>query len=127
MQIVITNKSEDNIDFFVYNYLKNYIIKLFLKIVDRKRLEVFDEYFGIDSFQVLHTAVIGLLVMKNGNNKYIIKINKTTKLFDNYIDVWINAITYGNREIKGYTILLDLFNTISDSIADIYKRWLNGG
>lgn len=126
MQITITNKSDSNINNFVYGYLRLHIYDLFLKSVNRSRLKEFDELFKIDSFHILQVAMSNLLITKNGNYEYSIKINKTIKIYGDYITSWINIITYGNREIKGYTILIDIFKYVSDNIVTLYEGWLNG-
>ena len=126
MQITITNKSDSNINNFVYGYLRLHIYDLFLKSVNRSRLKEFDELFKINSFHILQVAMSNLLITKNGNYEYSIKINKTIKIYGDYITSWINIITYGNREIKGYTILIDIFKYVSDNIVTLYEGWLNG-
>lgn len=85
MQITITNKSDSNINNFVYGYLRLHIYDLFLKSVNRSRLKEFDELFKIDSFHILQVAMSNLLITKNGNYEYSIKINKTIKIYGDYI------------------------------------------
>lgn len=120
MQLTVI--SNDNIDSFVYNYLTNYIPELFKKSVDKQRLELLNKEFKIDSFSILTKALNNLLVTKNGN-QYIIKINRNIKVGKHYINYYINLINYGNREIKGYPIILDIFKFISNNIKNIYREW----
>lgn len=121
MQLTITNKIENSsLDSFIYGYLKGYIYNLFLISVNRLRLKPFDELFEIDSFDILKQAMLNLVISKQGHNTYNIKPNNLIKVEDNYIDYYINLITYGNREIKGYPIILDLFKFIYNNINKIY-------
>lgn len=128
MQLTITNKIENSsLDSFIYGYLKGYIYNLFLISVNRLRLKPFDELFEIDSFDILKQAMLNLVISKQGHNTYNIKPNNLIKVEDNYIDYYINLITYGNREIKGYPIILDLFKFIYNNINKIYGEWENNG
>ena len=126
MQLIIISNSRDLDETFIYKYLPIYFYKEFLSMVDETRLKEFDEFFDIDSFEILKKALKNLLITKNGMYEYIIKVNKILKYDDVSINSWINVITYGNREIKGYPILIDLFNDISENIQDIYKEWEDG-
>ena len=127
MQLTLSNNSGIPIDNFVYGYLKTYIYDLFVKSVSRLRLKAFDEEFEIDSYEILRKAMANLLITKNGNNQYIIKINNLLKVDDNYINYYINLITYGNREIKGYPIILDIFKFIYNNVNKIYREWGDNG
>jgi len=123
MQLTVTNNFNYPIDNFIYNYLTKFIYDMFIDSVDKNRLEPFDEMFDIDSYSILSTALRNLLVTKNGTNEYNIKINNTIKVNGNYINYYINLITYGNREIKGYPILLAVFEVIKENIDEIYREW----
>lgn len=122
MKITLTNNKEKSIDYFIYGYLKDYIYDLFIKSVSLSRLKAFDDEFEIDSYEILRKAMASLLITKNGNNQYIIQTNNLIKVGDNYINYYINLITYGNREIKGYPIILDIFKFISNNITKIYRE-----
>lgn len=125
MKLTITNNKENSIDNFIYGYLKDYIYDLFVEsvnIVSRLRLKAFDEEFEIDSYEILRKAMASLLITKNGNNQYIIQTNDLIKVGDNYINYYVNLITYGNREIKGYPLILDIFKFIRDNINKIYRE-----
>ena len=127
MQLIIRLNNRNNFDEnFIYNYLPNYIYDQFLKSADISRLVEFDEFFDINSFDILKKAIRNLLITKNGNYEYIIKVNKVLKVDNVTIDVWISVITYGNREVKGYPILIDLFKHIQENIGLIYKEWEDG-
>lgn len=127
MQIIIrVNNYEDFDESFVYNYIPQYIYDRFLKIVDIGRLAEFDKFFEINSFDILVKVLRNLLITKNGNYEYIIKINKLIKSDNVPAIIWISAINYGTREIKGYPILIDLFKHIQENIGLIYKEWEDG-
>lgn len=122
MQLTITNKTLDNIDSFVYQYLPRYINNIFEKGINKKRLQAFDKLYKINSYQILNRALKNLLITKNGNNQYNIKINNVIKIDDRYIDYYIKLINYGSRDIKGYPFIRNLFNYIKDNINKIYKE-----
>ena len=126
MQLIIQSNSKDLDKEFIYVYLPDYIYKAFLLTVDETRLKEFDEFFDIDSLEILTKALKNLLITKNGMYEYIFKVNKVLKYDNVSISSWINVITYGNREVKGYPILIDLFKSISENIKTIYKEWENG-
>lgn len=126
MQLTITNKTLDNIDNFVYQYLPRYINNIFEKSINKKRLQAFDKIYKINSYQILNRALKNLLITKNGNNQYNIKINNVIKIDDRYIDYYIKLINYGSRDIKGYPFIRNLFNYIKDNINKIYKEWEDG-
>ena len=121
MQLTITNKTLDNLDNFVYQYLPRYINNIFEKSINKKRLQAFDKLYKINSYQILNRALKNLLITKNGNNQYNIKINNVIKIDDRYIDYYIKLINYGSRDIKGYPFIRNLFNYIKDNINKIYK------
>lgn len=123
MQITIKNKSKNIvIDKFIYTYIPKYIYDVFQQSVDLKILKVFDKEFNIDSRLILLTALRNLLITKNGNDEFNIKINKTIRVGDKNIDYYITLITYGNREIKGYPIVKNIFQSVADNINTIYKE-----
>jgi len=127
MQLVIRNSTEDIDKTFFYSYIPNYIHKLFIDTVDKRRLKEFDEFFEIDSFNILNRLLKNLLVLKNGNTAYTIKVNKILRDRGGIpLETWLQVITYGNREIKGYSIVLDIFKYISENIWDIYEEWVDG-
>ena len=127
MQITIKNKSKNIvIDKFIYTYIPKYIYDVFQQSVDLKVLKVFDEEFNIDSRLILLTALRNLLITKNGVDEFNIKINKTIRVGDKNIDYYITLITYGNREIKGYPIVKNIFQSVADNINTIYKEWEHG-
>lgn len=127
MQIIIRNNTQNIDETFIYSYLPDYIYKLFINTVDKNRLTEFDEFFEIDSLSILERILKNLLILKTGNSVYTIKTNKNLKDSDKISLVsWLQIITYGNREIKGYSIVLDIFKYISEHIWDIYEEWLDG-
>lgn len=126
MQISIRSNVEDLDESFVYEYLPDYIYRLFITSVSPIRLREFNEFFEINSLEILDQALKKLLITKNGKYEYTIKIDKKLKYNNVSLESWITIITYGNREIKGYPILLDIFNFTSDNITEIYEEWVDG-
>lgn len=126
MQIVIRSNRRDLDESFIFEYLPDYIYSIFISSVNTLRLREFNEFFDIDSLEILDTALKNLLITKNGNYIYTITINKNLKYEDISLEFWVSVITYGNREIKGYPIILEIFNLISDDITEIYKEWVDG-
>lgn len=82
MQITIRADSRDLDPTFIYKYLPDYIYKTFIISVDLKRLKEYDEFFEIDSLVILTKALRNLLITRNGNYEYTIKINKMIKVDD---------------------------------------------
>ena len=81
MQITIQVNKGIIEESFIYAYLPRYIYDWFVKSVDISRLAKFDEFFGINSFDILSKALRNLLITKNGNNEYTIKTDKDNRRF----------------------------------------------
>ena len=121
MQIQITINKDENIDAFVYGYLPNYIYNEFINRLNFKRLTLYNKEFNINSFNIMRYALKHLLITKVRNNTYLIKLDKSLKYKDHLVINYIQLITYGTRQIRGYSILLDIFRDISSNISDIYN------
>jgi len=124
MQIKVI--SEDTIDNFVKWYIPNCIYNQFMSTVNRGILKRFDDEFGIDSYGAIKFALKHLLVSKHKDNTYTIQFDKSQRYKGQSVMSYVNLITYGNRQIKGYTILLDIFKDISDNIDSLYTAWEMG-
>jgi hypothetical protein len=122
MNILINKKV--NQDFVIY--LKKYIFKYFIDICDKRKLKLIDEEFKIKSYKILFIA-FKLLKITNTTEYYVIYIDKNLTVDGKRLSTLINMITYGNRSVKGYTIVLDIFKSIKKNISYIYDDWKNGG
>ena len=107
-------------------YLIMYVYCLADSIIDLKRCDNIDNEFNINSKQIILTAIKNLSI-DSTNRQLIIRINKNLKFNHMNIGKLINQITYGNRSVKGYHIIEDLFKYIQNDIENIYERWLANG
>lgn len=123
MKIVIYSKDDYSREFV--DYIPSIALKLFNESFDRKRLFNIDKEFNINSLNIIRFALENLSISEQPNS-YTISINKNLKFEHQPIDSLINLITYGNRNCKGYTIVLDIFNYITKNINILYKEWLDG-
>lgn len=121
MQIKIV--SENQIDNFVKVFIPNYIMSRFETNVNKFLLHRFDDMFDIDSYGALKFALRNLLITKEKTDTYIIKFDKSLRYDEYFIMDYVNLITYGTREIRGYPILLDIFKYVSDNISTLYTMW----
>lgn len=121
----INSNNKEDINQFIYAHLKTYIYALFNRLVNKKKLQLFDTEFGINSLEILRTSLRNLLITKNGET-YTINTTNTIKINGNYINYYIDLITYGNREIQGYPILLKVFRFVEKNINVIYREWKHG-
>lgn len=123
MQIVIYNK--DNYNRAFVDAVPRKILALFNSSFNRLRLSNIDKKLNINSLNIIRFALKNLIVSEQ-TNSYSISINKNLKYDHQPIDSLINVITYGNRNCKGYTIVLDIFNYIAKNIDILYREWLDG-
>lgn len=123
MKIVIYSKDDYSREFI--DYIPSIALKLFNESFNRKRLFNIDKEFNINSLNIIRFALENLSVSEQPNS-YTISINKNLKFEHQPIDSLINLITYGNRDCKGYTIVLDIFNYIAKKVNILYKEWLDG-
>ena len=56
-------------------------------------------------------------------DSYILKLDTTIMYGTWKLSNLIYNITYGTRTMKGYPILLELFNKVTNNIDKIYYRW----
>ena len=122
MQIKIVTENDIDVDDFIYNYIPKLIMKEFTKKVDWRRIRLYDSTFNINSFDILKYALEHLLITKTNDNTYFIKLDKTLKYNGYMLMDYITLITYGTMEIKGYSILIDIFKNITDNMSSIYNR-----
>ncbi len=123
MKIIISGK--DNYSRKFIEDIPNKILELFNELFNRKRLSLIDKEFDINSLNIIRFALENLSISEQSNS-YSISINKNLKFDHQSVDSLINLITYGNRNCKGYTIVLDIFNYIAKNIDILYKEWLDG-
>jgi hypothetical protein len=123
MKIILYNKDEYNRKFI--EDLPSIALKLFNNSFNRMRLSNIDNEFDIDSLNIIRFALKNLIISEQPNS-YSISINKNLKYDHQPVDSLINVITYGNRNCRGYTIVLDIFNYIVKNIDILYKEWLDG-
>ena len=114
MQIEIKVKDNTGVDSFIFGYLPKYIYREFINRLSPERLALFDSYFKINSFELLKYTLKHLLITRVRDNTYIVKIDKTLTYKNKPIMSYVNLITYGTRDIKGYTIILDIFKYITN-------------
>lgn len=126
MQIQITVKDNTSLDLFIFGYMPTYIYREFINRLNSERLAIFDSAFRINSFELLKYALKNLLITRVKDNTYIIKIDKTLTYRNKPIMSYINLITYGTRDIRGYSIILDIFRDVTNNMASIYDAWQLG-
>lgn len=122
MKLIIYNKKK-YLKNFISDYLPLLISKSFDKLCDKKRLALFDKEFNIDSLDIINEALDNLRVSEQ-QTSYILEIDKNKKYKGKSIDSYINLITYGNRDCKGYKIIYFIFNSIAKNIDELYEGWL---
>ena len=107
-------------------YLIIYMYSLADSIIDLKRCDNIDNEFNINSKQIILAAIKNSSI-DSTDDKFIIRINKNLKYNHMNMNKLINQITYGNRSVKGYRIIEDLFKYIQGDIKNIYEEWLANG
>jgi len=127
MVLTVINKTNYNLDYFVKVYLVGYIYNTVQNNLNQTRLKLFDNYLNINSREVILLALRNLDITKQAVNSYKISISKIKTYKDKSLHEWINLITYGNREIKGYPIVLNIFKEVQENITGLYKRYLRFG
>lgn len=111
---------------FIYSYLKSFMFDLFKQLCDKRKLKLIDDEFNIHSYTTLLVA-FRLLKITNTSDSYIISINKNLIIEDHRLNTLIDMITYGNRSVKGYPIVLKVFDIVKKNISYIYEDWLENG
>lgn len=127
MVLTVINKTNYNLDYFVKVYLVGYIYNTIQNNLNQTRLKLFDNYLNINSREVILLALRNLDITKQAQNSYKISISKIKTYKDKPLHGWINLITYGDREIKGYPIVLNTFKEVQENITGLYKRYLRFG
>lgn len=127
MVLTITNNTNYNLDYFVKVYLTSYIYSKVQNNLNQTRLKLFDNYLNINSREVILLALRNLDITKQAVNSYKISVSKIKTYKDKSLHEWINLITYGDREIKGYPVVLNTFKEVQENIMGIYKRYLRFG
>jgi len=123
---IIINSGGKNIDSFVYTYLPNYINKLFINTLDLNRLNSFNKELNLNSYNLINNLLKSLNISKINNTSYDISINKNIKINGKSALTYLNFITYGNRSIKGYPIVYNIFKIIANNIDSIYEQYERG-
>jgi hypothetical protein len=111
---------------FIYSYLKSFIFDLFKQLCDKRKLKLIDDEFNIHSYTALLVA-FRLLKITNTSDSYVLSINKNLIIENHRLNTLIDMITYGNRSVKGYPIVLKVFDIIKKNISYIYEDWLENG
>jgi hypothetical protein len=111
---------------FIYSYLKSFIFDLFKQLCDKRKLKLIDDEFNIHSYTALLVA-FRLLKITNTSDSYVLSINKNLIIENHRLNTLIDMITYGNRSVKGYPIILKVFDIIKKNISYIYEDWLENG
>lgn len=127
MVLTVINKTNYNLDYFVKVYLVGYIYNTVQNNLNQTRLKLFDNYLNINSREVILLALRNLDITKQAVNSYKISISKIKTYKDKSLHEWINLITYGDREIKGYPVVLNIFKEVQENITGLYKRYLRFG
>ena len=120
MKLAINKKYKKE---FAYKYIPELIYKLIYN--SGSNYTQINNEFGINSLYAFR-VILKTLIRSETTDEYILSINKNLKLYDTNLDNLTKLITYGNREVKGVPILLNVFNYIENNLDQIYERWLNG-
>lgn len=124
MKIILYNKNNYNKQ-FVYNYLKHYMLKLVDELYSSKKCKQLSQKLNVNILSVIKYS-INTLIISTTNDSYILSINKNIRYKDYNLKALINYINYGDREIKGYRLLYNIFEYVVKNIDSIYKEWLDG-
>lgn len=137
MELLIPNSYDD--DF--YSFIINYIEKIGVGRIDRKKLINWDLYFNsfskltnnfkknISSYEIIISGIYNLIYIKR-EREVVIKIDPVQKLpgTNAKINVLCSTINNGNLIVKGYPIFTDLFTYISNNLDSIHLLYeLTGG
>lgn len=111
---------------------------ILLSNLNKKKLQVWDEYLNssnilntesgdkkISSLSVFQEISNNFILQKFEDNLYELKIDENTKAKD--IDIKLSnvcrLINFGNVEMRGYPIITDTLNYISDNINMLYMLY----
>ena len=121
MKLYIDEKYPEN---FACEVVPKIMFNLFINSCNKQRLTQLSKALDINCSDVIKLA-INTLIKSKTNGCYTLSISKL-KLDDRTLDDLVHIITYGDRTIQGYPILLDIFEYITENIDRLYERWLNG-
>lgn len=106
----------------------------YVKIVNISKYAPIDGYLGTLDFMTRHKGQTSDTIMRLGANslvtkefegRFVIQINDTL-MFDNKENIKLSSmcklINYGTMSVKGYPILIELFNHFADNI-DMLVRY----
>ena len=125
MQITIKSYTDDADD-FVYKYLPWYIYSSIKSNINIIKLKPFDDYFNLNTRNIILFGIRNLKIVKESTKVYTISIDKNLKYKDLNVNSVIKLITYGNRELKGYPVILDTFKFIVNNIVGIHAHYSLG-
>lgn len=108
--------------YFIKNYLKTFLIKVLQAELDDERLNLLNNYYKINCEKALELAILTMIYSETPD-AYILKLDTTIMYGTWKLSNLIYNITYGTRTMKGYPILLELFNKVTNNIDKIYYRW----
>lgn len=123
MQLIIKkNKCNKS---FVKGYLKLFLVASLRTEYDNERIATLDTYYDIDCKKVLEYSILSMKLYETASS-YVLRTD-STKVYENKkLSELVYNITYGAREMKGYPILLNVFNKTANNIDKIYYRWSHG-
>ena len=129
MQLIINKPKKNSIDFkeFIYQYLPKFMYDIIDKElkqqnIKNKLLDNFDTEFSINSRSIIREAIKKIKISETSDS-YIYSFSKEIKERNTSLDEFINLISYGTLEIKGWEKVIELFNFLAKNINNIYKIW----
>ena len=122
MELLIKTNKEVSKTFFT-EYLPLYLKEIYLRRVNLQKFKKINDEFKINSHKIILFALDHLSISHINENEYIISVNKNIKLNGQSLMIYLNNITYGNLNVKGYPILYDIFSEANKHIEDIYWGW----
>lgn len=90
--------------------------------VDAKKLILFSNYLNLDCKAALDFAMTCLKVDANCVGDYYITFDKEMRIGNFSVADFVNFITYGNLSVKGYKIVLEVFQYVQSNIEEIYSE-----
>ena len=119
MQLIIKkNKCNKS---FVKGYLKLFLVASLRAEYDNERIATLDTYYDIDCKKVLEYSILSMKLYETASS-YVLRTDYTKVYENKKLSELVYNITYGTREMKGYPILLNVFNKTANNIDKIYYR-----
>lgn len=125
---------EGLIDYGFCTWLISSIKLEYANVVNTAKYAAMNEYLGTLDFMARHKGQtsdtimrlgVNSLVIKEFEGRFVIQINDTL-MFDNKENIKLSSmcklINYGTMSVKGYPILIELFNHFADNI-DMLVRY----